>query len=108
MILTIKGNVLAKMAINAPIQGTQADIIKIAMVQITEMLKQENAVQDAHMLLQVHDELVFEIVESRVQELAKKIQEIMESVVPVDQTLGIPLLVQPKVGKDWGDMHLIV
>lgn len=96
-----------RMAINAPIQGTQADIIKIAMVCISEMLKEENAAADAHMLLQVHDELVFEITEPRVEALAKKIQEIMESVVPEDQTLGIPLLVQPKVGKSWGDMHPI-
>jgi len=96
-----------RMAINAPIQGTQADIIKIAMVRITEMLKEEDATQDAHMLLQVHDELVFEIRESRIEALTKKIRDIMESVVPEDQTLGIPLLVQPKAGKNWGDMHLV-
>ncbi|MDB5265384.1 MAG: polA [Parcubacteria group bacterium] len=94
-----------RMAINAPIQGTQADIIKIAMVHIDQMLKEEKATEDAHMLLQVHDELVFEIKESRVTELAKKIQAIMESVVPEEETRGIPLLVQPKVGPNWGDMH---
>jgi DNA polymerase-1 len=94
-----------RMAINAPIQGTQADIIKIAMVRISDMLAEENATNDAHMLLQVHDELVFEISEARVQELAKKIQHIMETVMPVEDTLGIPVLVQPKVGPNWGDMH---
>ncbi|KND51552.1 MAG: DNA polymerase I [Parcubacteria bacterium C7867-007] len=96
-----------RMAINAPIQGTQADIIKIAMVRIHQMLIDENAQDDAYMLLQVHDELVFEIRELRAKELAQKIREIMESVVPEDQTLGIPLLAQPKIGKNWGDMHPI-
>ena len=43
------------MAINAPIQGTQADIIKLAMVQVDEMLEEEKAEKDAHLLLQVHD-----------------------------------------------------
>ncbi|HEV7121582.1 MAG TPA: DNA polymerase, partial [Candidatus Paceibacterota bacterium] len=94
-----------RMAINAPIQGTQADIIKIAMVRISEMFHAESATTDAHMLLQVHDELVFEVCEPRIEELAKKIQEIMESVVPEEQTHGIPLLAQPKVGPSWGDMH---
>ncbi|KND50119.1 MAG: DNA polymerase I [Parcubacteria bacterium C7867-008] len=96
-----------RMAINAPIQGTQADIIKIAMVRIQQMLTDENALEDAHMLLQVHDELVFEIRESRSRELAQKIREIMETVVPEDQTLGIPLLAQPKIGKNWGDMQAL-
>lgn len=96
-----------RMAINAPIQGTQADIIKIAMVRIAQMFKDENATTDAHMLLQVHDELVFEVCEPRVQEFAKKIQHIMESVVPEEDTKGIPLLAQPKIGPNWGDMHPI-
>jgi DNA polymerase-1 len=59
------------------------------------------------MLLQVHDELVFEITESRIQDLAKKIQSIMESVMPEEDTQGIPVLAQAKVGKNWGDMHPI-
>lgn len=96
-----------RMAINAPIQGTQADIIKLAMVSIDQMLKDEGATDDAHMLLQVHDELVFEITENRVEILAKKIQDLMESVLPESETNGVPLLVQPKVGKNWGDMHPI-
>ncbi len=94
-----------RMAINAPIQGTQADIIKIAMVRIRARLKEENATEDARLLLQVHDELVFEVSRSRMAELSKQIQEIMESVLSETETRGIPLLVQPKTGPSWGDMH---
>jgi DNA polymerase-1 len=94
-----------RMAINAPIQGTQADIIKLAMVRIEAMLKEENATEDAHMLLQVHDELVFEIKESRLKDLAKKIQDLMESVMTESETHGIPLLAQAKSGMNWGDLQ---
>ena len=94
-----------RMAINAPIQGTQADVIKIAMVQIQQMLEEEGAANDAHMLLQVHDELVFEITEARVAALAQKIKGIMESVLTEEQALGIPVLAQAKIGKNWGDMQ---
>lgn len=65
-----------RMAINAPMQGTQADIVKLAMIQIDELFKKGG--HDAHLLLQVHDELVFEIQEKEVEALAPKIKEIME------------------------------
>src|SRR6185369_13649478 len=68
-----------RMAINAPLQGTQADIIKLAMVRIDRMLKDEKAADDAHLLLQVHDELVYEVRDARVTELAAKIKSIMEA-----------------------------
>ncbi len=93
-----------RMAINAPIQGTQADIIKLAMVRIEAMLRETNATEDAYLLLQVHDELVFEVHESRVRELAEKIEEIMESAITLDQTGGIPILAEAKTGPNWGDM----
>ncbi len=93
-----------RMAINAPIQGTQADIIKLAMVKIQEMLKKENAEQDAFCILQVHDELVFEVRKERALDLGKKIQAIMEGVVPQDELRGIPLLAEAKSGADWGSM----
>ena len=63
------------MAINAPIQGTQADIIKFAMVGVDAMLEEENAREDAHLLLQVHDELVYEIRENRLKDLGRKVQD---------------------------------
>ena len=64
------------MAINAPIQGTQADSIKLAMVRVDEMLEKENAHTDAYLLLQVHDELVYEIRIERVAALGVKIKRL--------------------------------
>lgn len=94
-----------RMAINAPIQGTQADIIKLAMVRVDEMLEKEKATEDAYVVLQVHDELVYEIREKRADVLSKNIKEIMESVVPVDKTQGVPIITTMKSGPDWGSMR---
>ena len=95
------------MAINAPIQGTQADIIKLAMVRVDKILERENALEDVHLLLQVHDELVYEIRIERVGALSARIKEIMESVLPSEETRGVPILVTMKSGPNWGDMHTI-
>jgi DNA polymerase-1 len=92
-----------RMAINAPMQGTQADIVKLAMVKIVEYFKEQNLQESAYMLLQVHDELVFEIEEDKVKKLAPKIKEIMENVVPEKERLGIPFIAEGKVGKNWGE-----
>ncbi|MEK7135541.1 MAG: DNA polymerase, partial [Patescibacteria group bacterium] len=96
-----------RMAINAPIQGTQADIIKLAMVRVDEMLGKENAHTDAYLLLQVHDELVYEIRIERVAALSVKIKKIMESVLPLEETRGVPVVAVVKSGPDWGTMHAI-
>ena len=96
-----------RMAINAPIQGTQADIIKLAMVRVDEMLGKENAHTDAYLLLQVHDELVYEIRIERVAALGVKIKKIMESVLPLEETRGVPIIAVVKSGPDWGTMHAI-
>jgi len=93
-----------RMAINAPMQGTQADIVKLAMVQIDELLRKEGQQDSVHLLLQVHDELVFEIEEDKIQSLAPKIKNIMESIVPQKETRGIPFIAEGKVGANWGDM----
>ena len=94
-----------RMAINAPMQGTQADIVKLAMVEITKYFKDQNASDGAHLLLQVHDELVFEIEEGRVEALAPKIKGIMENIVPPEDRRNIPFLAEGKVGKNWGKME---
>ena len=94
-----------RMAINAPMQGTQADIIKIAMVRIDEYLEKEGAKDDVHLLLQVHDELVYEIKDARVKVCAEKIKEIMESVLTPEQTKGVPIIAQVKAGQNWGEME---
>ncbi len=94
-----------RMAINAPIQGTAtADIVKVAMVRIAEFLKKEKLQKDVHLLLQVHDELVFEIKKEKVDEIVPKIQKIMESVLTKEQSKGIPIVANAEVGENWGTM----
>lgn len=93
-----------RMAVNAPIQGTQADVIKLAMVHIDAMLDEKNAKEDAHMILQVHDELVFEMREGRVKELAPLIEGIMEGVLTPEQTNGVPIIATAKAGPHWGNL----
>ncbi|MCX6787905.1 MAG: DNA polymerase [Candidatus Kaiserbacteria bacterium] len=94
-----------RMAVNAPIQGTQADIIKLAMVRIDEMLEKEGSSQDAYLLLQVHDELVYEIRTERIAALGEKIKQIMESVLSSTATHDVPILAVVKSGPDWGSMR---
>ncbi len=93
-----------RMAINAPIQGTQADIIKLAMVRIDTMLSERSADADAYLLLQVHDELIYEVRNERLTELTQPIKEIMETVFSNEEAHGIPILTQGKSGPNWGDM----
>lgn len=94
-----------RMAINAPLQGTQADIVKLAMVEIDKLFEKEGLRERAHLLLQVHDELVFEIEESLVDTLAPRIKEIMENIVPHKERRGIPFIADGKVGRNWGEMQ---
>jgi DNA polymerase-1 len=97
-----------RMAINAPIQGTQADIIKLAMVRIDEMLVAEGVREEAHLLLQVHDELVYEIADARLSELSSKICSIMESVLPDTEREGVPIIAEMKSGTSWGSAQPLV
>lgn len=94
-------------AINAPIQGTQADLIKLAMVRIDAVLKEDGAENDAHLLLQIHDELVYELRASRSDELVRKIKSIMESVLSKEEANDVPILTEARVGKDWGSLQSI-
>jgi DNA polymerase-1 len=96
-----------RMAINAPIQGTQADIIKLAMVEITRMLEREECTEDAYLILQVHDELVFEVRDEKLAKLASEIQKIMEGVLPAEETNGVPILASAKTGRHWGEMEAL-
>jgi DNA polymerase I len=94
-----------RMAINAPIQGTQADVIKAAMVRVDAWLREAGARDDAHLLLQVHDELVYEVKNSRVEEIARGIEDIMEGVLQDEQRKGVPILAEWKRGPNWGSME---
>jgi DNA polymerase-1 len=87
------------MAINAPVQGTAADIIKIAMNRLHEELKTRKL--RAKMLLQVHDELLFEVPASELGELSDLVCTTMEGAMQ----LSVPLKVELKSGKNWGEMQ---
>ena len=82
-------------AINAPIQGSAADLIKIAMINIHNVLKEKKL--NSKMILQVHDELVFEVPDNEVEDMKKIVKTRMEEVVK----LNVPVRVQVKVGKNW-------
>jgi DNA polymerase-1 len=82
-------------ATNAPVQGSAADIIKIAMIRIHATLAERGL--GAHMLLQVHDELVFETPEARAEETRALVQDLMENAFPLD----VPLEVETGVGRNW-------
>ena len=84
-------------AINAPLQGSAADIIKMAMIEVDKILPKDQA----KMLLQVHDELVFEANEAIADELAVKLQEVMQSVLPI----SVPLVVEVGKGRNWDEAH---
>ena len=84
-------------AINAPLQGSAADIIKMAMIEVDKMLPKDQA----KMLLQVHDELVFEVDEDIADELAPKLAEVMQSVLQI----SVPLVVEVGKGKNWDEAH---
>lgn len=92
-----------RMAINAPIQGTSADIIKLAMIHIHEYIKKEGLADDAFLLLQVHDELVFEIRDGMVEKVLPELERIMQSVLLPEQMRGVPLKVNAKMGESWGE-----
>ena len=85
-------------AINAPMQGTAADIIKRAMLAVDAWLQQEN---DIRMIMQVHDELVFEVPESRVAAVSERIIALMSSAAE----LRVPLLVEAGSGANWDEAH---
>ncbi len=88
-----------RMAINMPIQGTQADILKLAMVAIDRELPA--AVPEAYMLLTVHDELVFEVPEGQALALAGFVTDRMEHAYELD----VPIVAEAKVGDNWGEME---
>lgn len=90
-------NFAERTAINTPIQGSAADILKIAMIELDQRMKEENL--QAVMLLQVHDELVFEVPENEVELLDKLVKEVMEHAV----LLHVPLVTDSSWGKTWYD-----
>ena len=84
-----------------PIQGTAADMIKIAMIRIDELLRRKP--YQTKMLLQVHDELVFDLAHEEEFELVPKILHIMETALPLPH--GVPILVEKGTGNNWLAAH---
>ena len=92
-----------RQAINAPIQGSAADIIKLAMIEIHKEIKLKNI--DAEMLLQVHDELIFEVEDKKYDNLINNVKMIMESVHLKYKNFTVPLTVDYGSGDNWGEAH---
>ncbi|RUO56716.1 DNA polymerase I [Pseudidiomarina homiensis] len=88
-------------AINAPMQGTAADIIKYAMIKVAEFMRKEVTEEQAWLIMQVHDELVFEVKEEHVESLQKQLVDIMEAAVKLD----VPLIAEAGVGANWDEAH---
>jgi len=86
-------------AVNAPIQGSAADIIKVAMIRIAEKLKEERI--KSKMVLQVHDELVFDVIPEEIEKLPSIVKSVMESVIE----LSVPLTVECDYGGNWLEAH---
>jgi DNA polymerase-1 len=86
-------------AINAPMQGTAADIIKRAMISVDDWLRQEQP--QARLVMQVHDELVFEVAENFQQQLEAEVSQRMSGAADLD----VPLIVDTGYGKDWDTAH---
>jgi DNA polymerase-1 len=86
-------------AINAPIQGTAADIIKIAMINIENVFIEKNI--QSKMILQVHDELVFDVLKTEVEQVKEIVKQEMENAVKFD----VPLTVEMNTGENWLVAH---
>jgi len=89
-----------RIAINMPIQGTAADLIKKAMIKISDMIAKNFKNDEVRMLLQVHDELLFEIEKGKEKQISQKIKDIMER----DYKLDVPVAVDVKFGNNWKDL----
>lgn len=87
-----------RMAVNAPVQGTSADIIKVAMIRIHEAMRTDGL--RSRMLLQIHDELLFEVLEDE----RARVRQIVERLMPSAVALSVPLKVDLKAGPNWADM----
>jgi len=85
-------------SVNTVFQGSAADLIKLSMLQIDTMIEDEKL--DAHMLLQIHDELIFEIAESEVERIGSRFVHTMENIYP----LNVPLECSLSVGENWGEL----
>jgi DNA polymerase-1 len=94
---------MERAAINAPIQGSAADVIRRAMVKINPALAKAGL--DARMLLQVHDELIFEVPEDQADKTCALVAEVMEQAALPALAISVPLTVDARAGRSWDDAH---
>ena len=87
-----------RVAINSPIQGTAADIIKLAMINIQRIMRDKNL--QSRMVLQVHDELIFDVVPEELELMKELVRDQMENAV----SLSVPLKVEMGTGQNWYDL----
>ena len=88
-----------RVAVNSPVQGSAADIVKQAMIEVTRALAEKRMA--SRLLLQVHDELIFEVPDGELDRSRELIREKMEAAVE----LTVPLRISLEVGPTWGDIH---
>lgn len=93
-----------RIAINMPIQGLEADIMKKAMIEVDKWISKNNFQENVRMLLQIHDELLFEVKEGLVKKVAPEIVKIMESVIK----LSVPIIAEAKTGDNWGELGAFI
>lgn len=96
-----------RMAINAPIQGTEADLIKISMKRIDDYINSQSLGGEVYPVLSVHDEIVYEVKENLVNKIVGEFKKIMEEAIPKEKTLDVPIVAEAAVGKSWGNMEKI-
>ena len=94
-----KRNAAERMAVNMPVQGTAADVMKRAMIEVDDAMKEREL--RSRMLLQVHDELIFEVPDEEVDQLAELLREIM----PASLNLIVPLQIEMKSASNWRDLE---
>ena len=98
-------NFQERAAINAPIQGSASEIMRLAMIRINKKLNDEKSIK-SKMLLQIHDELIFEVKKTETKKIMKIIRDEMISVANSDyHSFSIPLTVDINIGDNWGDLH---
>jgi DNA polymerase-1 len=96
-----------RMAINAPIQGSEADVIKLAMVKVDNFIKNKKLENDCNLIMQIHDELVYEVKDGLYKDFSKNVVEIMQSVLDKEKCFGVVCKANASFGKSLGDLREI-
>lgn len=93
-----------RMAVNAPIQGAQSDIVKLAMVEADRMIAEKGWRNDVRLILQVHDELIYEVKSEKAEVVGTEIKKVMERVAPRALLSGVPMVTEMEIGATWSDV----